>query len=114
MLRIGISLVFLWFGWQQVFDPNTWVSLIPEWATRFSGLSAGTLVLVNGTFELVFGSLLFLGIFTRVVAFLLALHLLHIMSVVGYNSIGVRDFGLSMGAIAVFLYGADAWCLNKK
>lgn len=113
VLRIGMSLVFLWFGWQQVSDTALWTSLIPPFYTNLTGMSRETFVLVNGWFEVIFGSLLILGIFTRITAFFLALHMLHIAFTAGYNGIGVRDFGLAMGVIAVFLWGADTWCLDK-
>ena len=64
-------------------------------------------------FEIIFGTLLLLGIFSRITALLLALHMLHITFTVGYNGIGVRDFGLAMGMIAVFLQGPDVWSLDK-
>ncbi|MFA6256900.1 MAG: DoxX family protein [Candidatus Paceibacterota bacterium] len=113
VIRIGLALVFLWFGYQQIFSTDMWTILIPQWAVNLSGLSAYSLVLINGWFEVIFGFLLLLGIFTRISAFLLALHMLHITSVVGYNNIGVRDFGLSMAAISVFLNGVDMWSLDK-
>jgi uncharacterized membrane protein YphA (DoxX/SURF4 family) len=113
ILRIGLALVFLWFGWQQLSDTALWTGLIPPFYTDLSGLSAVTFVLINGWFEIIFGILLLLGIFTRVTAFLLALHMLHITFTVGYNGVGVRDFGLAMGIISVFLQGPDRWCLEK-
>jgi len=114
VVRIGMSLVFLWFGAQQWLDVDAWSGLIPEWATSTSGLSAETFVYINGTFELIFGALLLLGLFTRVAAFLLSLHMIHITLTVGYNEIGVRDFGLSLATISVFLHGLDDWCLDRK
>lgn len=113
ILRIGLSLVFLWFGLQQFLHTSMWTGLVPNWIVSTSGFSAATLVHFNGAFEIVFGLCLFFGFFTQVTAFLLALHLLDIMFTVGYNDIGVRDFGLAMATIAIFLYGADAWCLDN-
>ncbi len=113
IVRIGISLVLLWFGSQQLIDAKVWTGLIPNWAVSISGLEAITLVTFNGIFEIIIGSLLLVGLFTRVVALISALHLLLITFVVGYNHVGVRDFGLSMAAVSSFLYGADAWCLDK-
>ncbi len=113
ILRIGISLVFLWFGWQQLSDASAWAGLIPKWYLDLTGLSASILVLINGIFEIVLGTLLLLGIFTKVAAFLLMLHMLHITYTVGYNGIGVRDFGLSLATIAIWLHGRDTWCLER-
>ena len=113
ILRIGLSLVFLWFGSQQLLHASMWVGLIPEWVLSLSQLSAATWVLFNGAFEIVFGLCLLAGYFTRITALLLAFHLLGIIFTVGYNDIGVRDFGLSMAAISIFLYGNDSWCLDR-
>ena len=103
VLRIGIALVFIWFGLQQLFHADKWIGLIPEWVVSISHLSAVTIVYFNGVFEVVLGLFLFFGIFTSIVSFLLALHLLTIIIDVGYNPIGVRDFGLLMATISIFL-----------
>ena len=114
VLRIGLSLVFLWFGTQQFLHTEMWVGFIPEYAIRLSPFSAETLVNINGTLELIFGAALILGIFTRVSAFILFLHMVHITATVGYSSIGVRDFGLTVAAFSIFLIGADALTLDQR
>ena len=113
IIRIGISFIFLWFGTQQIFNTEAWTSLIPGWITSVSGINASVLVHFNGAFEIVVGFCLLFGYFTRITAFLLAFHMLDIMFTVGYSSIGIRDFGLSMATISIFLYGADSWSLDK-
>ena len=90
ILRIGLSLVFLWFGSQQLLYTSMWVGLIPEWVLSLSQLSAATWVLFNGAFEIVFGLCLLAGYFTRITALLLAFHLLGIIFTVGYNDIGEK------------------------
>ena len=119
ILRMGLSLVFLWFGWQQLANTDAWVGLIPDYALNLSSVSAETLVRFNGSFEIVFGLCLLFGFFTRISAFLLALHMVHITVTVGYNGIGVRDFGLTVAVISLFLLGENAFSLdyylkNKK
>jgi uncharacterized membrane protein YphA (DoxX/SURF4 family) len=113
VLRLGMSLVFLWFGWHQISDTALWANMIPAFYTNLTGVSAQTFVLINGWFEVVFGTLLLLGIFPKITALLLALHMLHVTFTVGYNGVGVRDFGLSMAMISVFLESPDGWCLGK-
>ncbi|MFA6520295.1 MAG: DoxX family protein [Candidatus Paceibacterota bacterium] len=113
VVRLGLAVVFLWFGTQQIINTSAWVNLIPSWITSISGISAVGFVHFNGAFEIVFGLCLLMGYFTKATAFLLALHMLHITFTVGYNGIGVRDFGLSMATISIFLYGIDSWCLDK-
>ena len=114
LLRVGMSLVFIWFGSQQLHDASAWVSYIPTSIISLSHLSALTLVYFNGAFEVVFGLSLLFGFFTRVSALLLALHMFDIMYVVGYNEIGIRDFGLAIATLAVFLYGVDKYSLDRK
>lgn len=112
VLRVGMSLVFIWFATQQFLHTQAWVSYIPQWVMDMSSLDAVTLVHINGAFEIVFGVALLLGICTRVTALLLALHMAEIAFTVGYTSIGVRDFGLTIATFAVFLYGADRYTLD--
>ncbi len=113
VLRVGMSLVFFWFGTQQFLHTQAWVSYIPQWVMDMSSLDALTLVRINGAFEIVFGVALLLGICTRITALLLALHMAEIAFTVGYTSIGVRDFGLTIATFAIFLYGADHYCLDR-
>ena len=112
VLRIGMSLVFLWFGMQQLLHPGSWISYIPDYASSISGLGANVLVHINGAFEVVFGLALLGGSFTRATALLLALHMFDICFTVGYNEIGIRDFGLAVATLAVFMYGSDRYSLD--
>ena len=73
-----------------------------------------SIMLLNGIFEVVFGTLLVIGLFTRIVAFLFFLHTLVIMFSLGYNDISIRDFGLALASLSVYLYGGDKWCLDRK
>lgn len=111
-VRIGISLVFLWFGISQLIDNSAFTGWVPSFISNI--ISASRVVLFNGIFETIFGLLLLLGLFTRLSSLLLALHLIGIVFSVGYNEIGVRDFGLFMAALAIFLNGKDDWCLDNR
>lgn len=112
VLRVGIALVFLWFGFTQLGSTTMWEPIIPASIVNLTGLSASTLVLFNGAFEVVFGLCLLFGFFTHISALLLALHMVSITFTVGYNPIGVRDFGLSMAAIALFLFGPHRYSID--
>lgn len=111
VLRIGLSLVFLYFGFQQVTSPDIWAGYVPNFAL-FLG-SAEKIALMNGIFELIFGLLLIIGLFTRFVALILSLHLFVIASSLGFNDLGMRDFGLALATLAVFLNGEDKYCLDS-
>jgi uncharacterized membrane protein YphA (DoxX/SURF4 family) len=105
-LRIGLAIVFIVFGIDQLFfNPEVWASYFPS----FFPANA---VFFNGIFDLILGLWLLSGIYVRISGLLASLHLLGVVAVLswmtgGYNEIAVRDFGLLMAAIAVFLNGAD-------
>ena len=113
VLRISLSLVFLWFGFTSIFNYEVLVGYLPEFVYSL-GISLQSIMLLNGIFEIVFGTLLIIGLFTRVVAFVLFLHILSIMFSLGYNDVAIRDFGLAFATLAVFLNGADKWSLDRK
>lgn len=103
VLRLGLAAVFLWFGFSQLFDGINWVSSVPEWAVNLISLPPAMIVLTNGLLEVVFGSILAMGLWTRFASLVLALHLVPIMLNIGFTPIGVRDFGLMMATIALGL-----------
>ena len=109
VLRYGLAAMFMWFGFSQLFDGVNWVSWVPEWAPNLFHIPPAMIVLANGLFEVVAGTLLAAGIFVRPVAILLALHLAVITVEIGLTAIGVRDFGLTMASAALaLLYTPEA------
>ena len=112
LARVSISLVFLWFGINQLITPEDFTGYIPEWILTMS--SAQSIVLINGISELILGGLLLVGLFIRPVALLLCVHLLTIIVSLGYNDIAVRDAGLMLVTISIFLGGADKWSLDYR
>lgn len=112
VLRIGMSLVVLWFGYEQVTDVNSWLGFLPTWTADLP-ISQVDLIYLNGIFEIVFGLFLLAGFYTRFVALMLALHLLDITYTVGYSAIGVRDLGLGISTFAIFFLGSDSACIDR-
>ena len=112
VLRYAMALVILWFGTQQFINTANWLGYVPDSIVSLSHLSRETLVHINGAAELILGTLLLFGIWTRWVALLLALHLLDIMYTVGYGEIAVRDFGLAIATFTVFMNGKDPLSLS--
>ncbi len=110
VLRIGLSLVFLWFGISQLARPESFLGYVPQWLASYSG----AMLVGNGLLDLLLGALLLLGIFTRIAALIGGLHLLSISLSLGYNDIAVRDMGLAMAAFSVFLSGEDSLCLGRR
>lgn len=112
LLRLSMTAVFLWFGINQLFDPANFIGYLPEFL--FSSPFAQQIVIANGIFEIIFGGLLALGLFTRISSFILGLHLIVITFELGYGATAIRDFGLALATLAVTLKGPDAWCLDTK
>lgn len=111
ILRICLALVFLWFGFSQVQSPDSWKGLVPAMFSNI--LDSGIIVLLNGSAEIILGLMLLTGLYTRIVALLLGLHLFGIAFSLGFNAIAVRDFGLAFATIAVFFLGSDKLCLDE-
>lgn len=114
VLRYGMVAVILWFSSQQFLHTNDWTAYVPDSVAAMTHLSAVSLVYINAGFELLFGIFLLFGWHTRIVAFLLALHLFDIMYVVGYGQIGVRDFGLAVATFVIFMNGPDVLSVHHK
>ena len=114
VLRLGLAAVFFWFGFTQIFDQSGWTGLIPAWITSLTGMSAETIVLFNGIAEVIGAFLLACGFYTRIVAALLALHLLTIIFDVGLGAVGVRDAGLMFALISVALAEPDTYTADVR
>jgi uncharacterized membrane protein YphA (DoxX/SURF4 family) len=111
VLRFGLAIVLLWFGFSQLKNPMMWTRLLPHFASSIA--SPVTLIYINGIFEILLATFLLLGYFTRTTSALATLHLCSIVIfAVGYGSVGTRDFGLMIAALAIFFFGADDYSLD--
>jgi uncharacterized membrane protein YphA (DoxX/SURF4 family) len=114
VLRISLSLVFLWFGLTNLFNPEALVGYLSPAIRNIIPFAPTTFMILTGIFEVVFGILLLLGLFTRLAALLFTIHVLGIAISLGYNDIAIRDIGLAAAVFAVFLRGRDKLCLDNK
>ncbi|HEY4499930.1 MAG TPA: DoxX family protein [Candidatus Paceibacterota bacterium] len=113
IVRVGVALVFLWFGGSQLNNATDWIGWLPSWVLKLP-IAPTNFIYANGAMEVLFGAMLLVGLYVRFAAFVLALHMAGIVISVGYNEIGVRDFGILCATIAVWLYGPDVYSLYKK
>lgn len=111
-LRISMGLMYLWFGINQLISPELFFGFIPYYARSFPFSPLAT-VYLNGTFEVLFSSILLLGIFVRFSALALSVHLYFIGFSLGYNGIMIRDIALATAIFVVFLNGDDKFCLSR-
>ncbi len=132
ILRLGICVVFLWFGINQIVRPADYIGYLPSFLLEnqnpsgmpmmmqvFSAPSyLNYLIIANGGFEVIFVILLLVGFWTRLAAFILGVHLFlitgHLGIEGGLNDTVLRDLGLSLATMAITFFGADKWCWDKR
>ncbi|MBI4143212.1 DoxX family membrane protein [Candidatus Uhrbacteria bacterium] len=105
ILRIGLGVEFLMFGYGKLVDVGGWIAFIPPWMSPLLPASVGTFLTVIGVAELLLGVLLLIGLWTRVIAVLAALHLVGVLVAVGYNDLAIRDFVALASALALAALG---------
>jgi uncharacterized membrane protein YphA (DoxX/SURF4 family) len=106
-VRIGIALVLFWFGIQQLLTPENWTLFLPEWGTALLPIDPRVLVLINGGVEVIFGFFILLGIYLRISAVVIGLHLALIALSLGNTPSAIRDWGLAFAAFALFFSQAE-------
>lgn len=112
LLRIGLSGVFLWFGIDKFIHPDIWVNYIPGWFPMLIPVSA--FILLMGVVESLIGLFVLIGFYTRICASIAALMMIPIIISLGYNEIGVRDFGILMLAVGIAALGAGEFSLDAQ
>lgn len=109
-LRIGLALVFLWFGADKFIHPQYWADAwlprnIADLTVRM-GMSVRDLMFLNGIFEVLVAVSLVSGFFIRTFASLGAAFLLTVFAVHvrGATEVVIRDVGLFGGLAALILW----------
>jgi putative oxidoreductase len=114
-IRIIIGLFMIYHGWEtfergKIIEYTTW--------DVFKHLSSPSFPVYLGKIaELVSGSLLLLGLFTRLAAILLAGTMLYISFFIGHGKIWYEDqypFLFALLALVFFITGPGAWSLDRK
>ncbi len=121
ILRIGLGLVFLWFGLDKFVHPKFWMNLVPEFIANLVPFSLSTFNLLQGIVETVVGLLLLIGLwhqFAAIIAGLILIPIVAVMGVQGIYDIALRDFGLLCIAVAIAvtpetIIGVDSWRIRR-
>ena len=114
IIRISLALVLLWFGIDELRHPEYWVGFLPPWLSPLLPVSIDTFLLFNGIVEILIGSFLLIGFYTRVFGAIACLHLLLIAIAVGYNDIAIRDIGLCAMALSLVFSGAGRLSWDER
>jgi uncharacterized membrane protein YphA (DoxX/SURF4 family) len=108
-LAIGTAFVFLYFGIEKFLHPDLWIGWMPQWMDGLMGLSNKVWMDVTGVTEIVIGVMVLVPkrLVQKIGALLASLHLVAILTQIGWNEIAVRDMGLLCMTMAL-------WYLNDK
>jgi uncharacterized membrane protein YphA (DoxX/SURF4 family) len=105
ILRLGLAVVFLYFGISQILDQSKWIYFIPDRFSNFyiSEILKSKIVFLNGIFDTVIALSLISGLFIRIFSFLGFIHLLSItIFSLGFEPSGIRDLGLAFAMLSLF------------
>ena len=112
IIRYTACFLFLWFGTQQLNDPNSWVVFLPEW-TGYFPIPPEMLIQLNGWMEVILALMLGIGLYTRFAALVLSLHLMGIAASVG-QATGVRDATLALFTLSLIFTKPDALTIDHR
>jgi uncharacterized membrane protein YphA (DoxX/SURF4 family) len=129
IIRLGIALVLLWFGINQMLDSGSFIGYVPPWAmphpahmmhfppihaAHDAGFDVNLMIRANGLLETIIGLFLLVGLYTRAFAFVATIHLFIISISLGYNDVAIRDFGLTLMALSLVFSGAGVLSFDNK
>ena len=117
LVRIGVSLVFLWFGIDKFFHVQTWIGWIPPWMAQLIPFSLVTFMYIQGIIESVVGAMLLLGYRVRFAGFIAALTLLGAelaMVGTGQTELMLRDAALLAASASLCLTGSFWMSLDRR
>lgn len=106
LLRLGLGIIFFWFGFTKFTDLDFWMGFIPPWMESILPISVNSFLYIQGFIETLIGILLIIGLLVRLSAFVAALILITIILTLGFNDLALRDFGLLMMALSLTILGS--------
>lgn len=113
IVRVGIAVVFLWFGIDKFFNVANWIGWIPNWMSVLIPISLDSFMYTQGVIETIAGLLMLVGYQTRLASLISVLTLFGVeISLVGtgQTELMLRDAGLLAASLSLFLTGSD--CLS--
>ncbi len=101
LYSLALGLVFFIFGLWQIINPGYWIAYLPLFLKNFDPI---LLFRLNGIFNFIVGLALIFSFYPLIFSFLAAFHLILVIFSFGiFNDIAIRDFGLLILALAIFL-----------
>lgn len=109
VLRIGLAVVFMWFGVHKFINPVYWIDAwVPQSVEALiiaMGMSPRNFIFLNGIFEVLVAVSLLSGYFIRIFSTVALVFLASVVAVhITVWEIVVRDIGLIGGLLALVLW----------
>ncbi len=111
--RIGIGLVFLWFGVDKFIHVTNWIGWIPDWMARIIPISLIYFMYLQGAIEAIIGILMIVGYKVRFASLVAVITLFGVeiaMIGTGQTEMMLRDGGLLAASLSLFFTGSN--CLS--
>ena len=107
VLRMGLAVVFFWFGIDKFFHPDYWTNAwVPQSVASLVAnfnLRPIDIIYMSGVFEVLVGTSLVTNIFIVFFSSLAMVFMMGIMFFNGFNEVLVRDIGL-IGAFLSLIF----------
>jgi|CXWL01.1.fsa_nt_gi hypothetical protein len=103
LLILALVFVFAYFGIDKFMHPLLWIGWLPSWMDGLAGLPKESWLKLIGASEILFALMVLIPFrhIQRIGVMLIILHLLGILTQVGWNDVAVRDIGIMISGIAL-------------
>ena len=103
ILRVGLSITFIWIGILILKNPEAWGGYLQPWAVGLLPVSITQALFSTAILDIIIGILFLIDWFTWVAGLLASLHLVVVLTVSGITDITVRDIGLLAATLVVMI-----------
>lgn len=105
ILIADLAFVFAWFGIVKFTSPIDWIGFLPLWMDGLLGMPKEIWLVIMGVLEVLFAVMLLIPVrrVRQLGALFIVLHLVGVVSQVGFNDVGVRDIGLLLSSLALLV-----------
>ncbi|KKP41314.1 MAG: hypothetical protein UR31_C0035G0004 [Parcubacteria group bacterium GW2011_GWA2_33_14] len=113
ILRVGMSITFIWIGILILKDPQAWGGYVQPWVVKMLPVSVEQALLSTAILDILIGILFLIDWFSWVAGIVATLHLAVVLTVSGITDITVRDIGLLAATIVIMLEDLPLHIKNK-
>ena len=114
VLRVGVGIVFLYFGITKFTQPDVWINWINPKILYYIPFTPHTFIYLQGALESLTGLMLIIGLLTRVFALIAFLIVAAILVSVGISDVTVRDIAILAAALSLALTKASFFSIDAR